>query len=155
MASVSKVLVVEDQIGAMRPTLDFIESKGYSVILATNEEAAKRRLDEISEKKASYALAIFDVMVSVKDFMDVVDLDDNFYEASRDTGIRLCQYARRQLRIPADELPIVCLSGRDDQELKDAMKSLDIPLFNRTPSTPEESLRNYIKEHLPKVEKSD
>lgn len=150
----TKVLLVEDQAGSVRPLLDLLESRGYETVLETNEEAARVRLDEVSDEQASYALAIFDVMVAVKDYFGIVELDDSFYEKSRDAGIRLCDYARVKLEIPAETLPIVCISARDDEEVNKDLKERDIRLFNRTPPTPEESLRQYIKENLRVIDNS-
>ena len=150
MNSSSRVLVVDDQAGDIRWLLDLITSRGYTVDLATNQEAAMRQLDQVKSGAASYALAIFDVMVAIKDLMDLVEIDEDFFEESRDTGIRLCRYARKDLGIPVSELPIACLTVREDDEVEKAMRELGIPLFNRTPNSPSESIRSFLDRQLPK-----
>lgn len=149
MTDNNRIFLVEDNIGDTTWLIDLLESRGYVIDDESNEKSAKQRLDAIKKGDESYVLAIFDVMVATMDFMDLVDFDDTFVERSQNTGIRLCEYARKELRIAREELPIVCLSARDDKELKDALKSLNIPLFSRTPQRPEEGLRAYIKKKLP------
>lgn len=145
-----KVLLVDDRAGEIRWLLDLISSRGYTIDLATNQESAMRQLKKVKDGEVSYSLAIFDVMVAIMDLMDIVDLDDeSLYVESRDTGIRLCEYARRELRITDDELPIVCLSARDDPEVKEKLAALGIRLFNRAPQNPEDSIRKYVMDQLP------
>jgi len=143
------VLIVDDQVGDLLWLLDVIQSRGYKILLATNEAAARERLLAVKEGKEAYVAAIVDVMVAVKDLLDLMDLDDQFFEESRNTGIRLCQYAREELHILAKELPIACLSVRDDHEVKEAMRKLAIPLYNRVPQSPAESIRGFVDLHLP------
>jgi CheY-like chemotaxis protein len=142
------VLIVDDQIGDIGWLIDLIQSRGYDVVLAANEKAARGQLDEVKQGKASYVLAIVDVMVAIADLMDLVALDDKFFQKSKDTGIRLCRYARQELGLLAEELPIVSISVREDQEVKKAMNDLGIQLFNRGP---EEGIREYVEKHLPRI----
>lgn len=151
MTSSSRVLIVDDQVGDISWLIDLIQDRGYLVVLATNEEAAMKQLDAVRQGHASYALAVIDVMVALKDLSDLVTLDDEVLAASRDTGIRLCQIARRDLGLSEFNLPIVCLTVREDNEVKAAMRDLGIPLFNRAPYGPEESIREFIDTHLPAV----
>lgn len=144
-----EVLIVDDQVGDLLWLLDVIQSRGYKVLLATNEAAARERLLAVKEGKETYVAAIIDVMVAVKDLLDLMDLDDHFFEESRNTGIRLCQYAREDLQIPDKELPIACLTVRDDLEVKEAMRKLAIPLYNRAPQSPSESIRGFVDSYLP------
>lgn len=151
MTSAPSVLIVDDQIGDIGWLIDLIQSLGYLMVLATNEEAARKHLQEVKQGKASYALAVVDVMVAIKDLVDLMSLDDKFFEDSRDTGIRLCRYARRELGLSPKELPIVCITVRDDQEVRTAMKDLGIRLFNRAPYGQEDSIRDYVEANLPAV----
>ncbi|MCP4545533.1 MAG: response regulator [bacterium] len=148
MKSTNRVLVVEDQAGDIKWLFDIITFRGYEVDLATNEEAARKLLLAVKKGKKGYALAIFDVMVAIKDIMELVDVDDRFYKESRNTGVRLCEYARRELRISYEKLPIVCLSARDDQELKRALANLGIKLFDRIPKSGSASIREYLEKNL-------
>jgi len=142
------VLVVDDQIGDLRWLLDLIRNRGYGVVLATNEKTARERFEAVKGGVENYTLAIVDVMVAVKDLMDLIKIDEKFFEDSKDTGIRLCRYAREELGISADRLPIACLTVRDDDAVKSEMARLGIPLFNRAPYSPSESIRNLLDEKL-------
>jgi CheY-like chemotaxis protein len=145
------VLLVDDHVGDITWLMDYLEFQGYEIAHVTNEEAARKKLEAVKARKTCYSLAIIDIMVSVKDIMDLVKVSDGLYEDSQRTGIRLCKYARRELGIPAEELPIVCISARaDDEEFQEALGELGIKLFSRVPQTAEESLREYLKENLPK-----
>ncbi len=129
----NKILLVDDSIGDITWVLDLVEDLGYSVDHATNEESARHKLGLVAKEKQSYVLAIIDIMVSVKDIMDLVKLDKRFYEESRDTGIRLCRYARKELEISHEDLPIVCMSARsDDTNVVQALDELGICIFGRT-----------------------
>lgn len=150
MTEPKSVLIVDDRIGDLTWLLDLIRSRGYEVVLATNEKAARQRLEAVERKEESYVLAVIDVMVATMDLLDLVALDEQFFENSRDTGIRLCRYARRDLGISPKVLPIVCLTAREDEDVKKFIEDeLGIPLFHRAPPSPEESIRGYIEEHLP------
>lgn len=151
----SRVLVIEDQIGDLLWLLDLIRSRGYEVVLATNEESARKLLEAAGRGTESYVLAIVDVAVAVKDLHDLIALDEQFFEDSLNTGIRLCRYARKELALSPEKLPMVCLTVRDDEEVKAAMEELGIPLFNKAPQSPSESIRGYIETHLPEPAPSE
>jgi CheY-like chemotaxis protein len=152
MTPAPRVLIVDDQVGDITWLIDLIQDRGYVVVVATNEEAARKQLEAVRQGQASYALAIIDVMVAVKDLMDLATLDDDTFEVSRDTGIRLCKYARRDLGLSERDLLIACLTVRDDNDVKAAMRDLGIPLFNRAPYGPEDSIGDFVEAHLPVVE---
>ena len=141
------VLIVDDQVGDLAWLIDLIQNRGHRVVFATNEEAARERFRAIKDRTESYVLAIVDVMIAVKDLSKLVSLDNEFFENSRNTGIRLCRFARHELGISRNQLPIVCLTVRDDDEVRDAMKELGIPLFNRVPGGAA-SIRAYIEQNL-------
>ncbi len=145
----NQVLTIDDQVGDLLWLLDLIRSRGYGVVTATNEKEGRERLQAVKAGEESYSLAIIDVMMSTHPIEDLVDLDEKFFEESRDTGIRLCRYARKELGISPQELPIACLTVRDDDDVSRAMGELDIPLFNRVPQSPEDSIRRFIEERLP------
>src|SRR4051812_45154489 len=151
MTTPARVLIVEDQVGDLYWLLDLIQSRGYEVVVATNEAAAQQRLRAVKEGTDSFRLAIVDVMVAIKDLKDLANLDEQFFEESKGTGIRLCHLARDEdkLGLTAEQLPIVCLTVRDDEEVREAMKTLGIPLYNKAPHTPSESIRVLIEERLP------
>ena len=147
-----RVLVIDDQVGDIEWLLDRIRERGYEVVVATNERAARQRLDAVKKGDESYALAIVDVMVAIMDLTELVDLDEDFFVESRDTGIRLCQHARQELGISERDLPIVSLTVRDDPEVRAAMEELGIPLVSREPgSGPADLLDEYLDAHLPQL----
>ncbi|HZF09760.1 MAG TPA: response regulator [Thermoanaerobaculia bacterium] len=151
MTAPARVLIVEDQVGDLYWLLDLIHSRGYEVVVVTNEAAAQERLRAVKDGTDSFRLAIMDIMVAVKDLKDLVNLDERFFEDSKRTGIRLCHLARDKdkLGLTADQLPIVCLTVRDDEEVREAMKALGIPFYNKAPNTPSESIREFIEDRLP------
>lgn len=150
----SSVLIIDDQVGDIGWLIDLIQNRGYVVVLATNEEAAHKQLDRVKRGHTSYALVIIDIMVAVKDLMDLMTLDERFFDNSRDTGIRLCKYARHELGLSPEDLPIICISVRDDNNVKEEMNVLGIRLFNRVPYGPEESIREFVEAHLPAIQSS-
>lgn len=143
-----RVLIVDDQMGDLLWLLDLIQNRGYDAVIATNEEAAQERFRAIKAGTEDYALAVVDVMVAVKDLTRIAVLDDQFFEDSRNTGIRLCQFARRDLGIPAEQLPIACLTAREDDEVRNAMHELSIPLFHRAEYSSSDSIRGFVEEKL-------
>ena len=150
MSSTPKILLVDDHLGDILPLIQRLEWLGYSIDHFTNEEAARGALETVSAGAATYALAIIDIMVSTKDIMDLVDLDDAFFGNSQDTGIRLCEYARGELGISVEQLPIICISARDDDDVKNALGVLGIPLYGRIPK-PGDSIFDYLDANLPKI----
>jgi CheY-like chemotaxis protein len=146
----NRILIVDDQPGDLLWLLDILRVRGYEHTLATNEKDARAQLEAIKKDATSYAMAIIDVGVATLPIEDLMfqDLDERFFEDSRDTGIRLCRYARKELGLSAKDLLIACLTVRDDDEVKEAMNELDIPLFNRAPNTADESIRLFLEERL-------
>ncbi len=151
MSSPPKVLLVDDQLRDIRPLIDLIESLGYSIDHFADEEAARGALEAVHRGREAYALALIDVMISTKDIMKLVELDAAFFEDSQNTGIRLCDYARRELGISFGQLPIVCISGRNDDEVKNALAALGIPLFSRVPMPGDESIVDCLRVKLPRI----
>ncbi len=147
-----KVLLVDDRVGDIQWVIDFLENFGQRVERVSNEADARKRFDAVGSGKASYVLAIIDIMVSLKDILDISEVDETFYRKSSRTGVRLCKYLREELRVSADELPIICISGRPDAEgVRKELRKLGIPLYNRVPSQREESLRSALTEYLPEL----
>ncbi|MCP4545782.1 MAG: response regulator [bacterium] len=143
-----EVLIVDDNPGDISWLIDLVEWRGYLIDQVGNERAARGKLEAVQERRAEYALAIVDIMVSIEDIMDIADFNDSFYEQSKDTGVRLCRYARQELGISAEKLPIVCISARDDEGLKESLAELGIPLFGRS----DRAIRDFLKERLPKLD---
>lgn len=150
--SVPTVLIVDDQVGEVLWLLDDVRHRGCEAIVVGTEDAARAQLEAMARGERAYRVAIFDVMVAVKDLWQLIalgeDADDKFFTDSRDTGLRLCLYAREELGIGADTLPIACLTVRDDPQVKRTLARLRIPLFSRMPENTR-SIRSFLDEHLP------
>lgn len=144
-----KVLIVDDQPADITWLLDILESKGYAYEIASHEEKARELLQEVKRGEVHYALAIFDVMVAIRDMRSLVRLDPTLLKESTDTGVRLCYFARKELKISPKTLPIVCISARPDRDqFLSRLKKLKVPLFSRIPEGGERSIRDYIDEKL-------
>lgn len=139
------MLVVDDNEFGIRWLLDLLRFHGYEADLATDEESAKHQLDLVQEKKVRYDLAVFDVMVATRRIEDLENLDQEFFDDSMNTGVRLCDYARLELGLSPSGLDIVCISGRDDSDLGDELKRRGVMLFNRSQNT---EFRRFLKEKL-------
>ncbi len=144
------VLIVDDHIDDISWLVDLLQHRGYKVHVETNEKDARRQLEHVREGKVIFCLAIIDIMVSVSDISELANLDEKFYSSSRETGVRLCRYARQELGISSETLPIACISARADHEhIQQLLGDLTIPLFSRVPQSREESLREFVKSELP------
>lgn len=143
--SPKRVLVVDDQAGGIEWLLDLVTNRGYEIDLATNERAAKSLLDLVRSGRKSYSLAIFDIMLPTADLMELADIEEDFYLASNDAGVRLCRYARQELGLSSKELPIICVSVREDEELRTVLAEFGIPLFSKI----SRQSRRFIVNSLP------
>ena len=147
-----RVLLVDDHIGDITWLVDLLESRGYEVDNVTDEETARGRLEAVKEGRASYALAVIDIMVSIQDIRKLAALDEEFFRESKRTGIRLCELARRRLRLSESDLPIVCISARSDhEEIIKPLDELGVRVFSRVPQSREDSIRGYLEQKLPRV----
>ncbi len=149
-----EVLLVDDRKGDIAWLVDYLEARGYRVDHVTNEQAARGRLERIAAGKQRYDLAIIDIMVALKDIMDMIELadelDESFFENSRTTGIRLCRWIRGDLDISSDVLPIVCISARPDiGEIERQLEEIDpeIQVFGQMAENPE-VFRKWLEDNL-------
>jgi CheY-like chemotaxis protein len=143
--SKTSVLLVDDRIGDITWLIDLLESYSSSIDLVSNEVDARERFSRFEKGSVFYRLAIVDIMVSVKSVMDLVQLDESFYAESSKTGLRLCSYAREELGICKKALPIVCISARaDDEDIRQELERLGVPLYSRVPQSSEDDLGGYI-----------
>ena len=138
------VLLIDDQASAILWMKSFLDSLGYKIEQRLTESAGRDELERISKGEARFAAAIIDVMVPTHSFEEILDFDDEFLEESRNSGIRLCKKARRELGISEEDLPIVCISARSDQALLDELHKIGIPFFSRT----DQGIRNHLRELL-------
>ncbi len=133
-ARLGEVLIVDDQVQDVQPLVEWLKNRGYSVVLATSESAARKILDEVDEGKRAFALGLIDSMIPVRDMAELGDEYDAtaFLEASADSGIRLCYYARQSLFIPESKLPLVVYTGREDDEIQRRMRQIGIPVISKS-----------------------
>lgn len=143
-----KVLVLDDQRREILWLFALIESRGYDVVLAANEKAARLRLKEIADGHASYALCIIDVMMATVDITELAEVDDAFFLSSRDAGLRLCEYARNELHLGVRKLPIIAFTARTDAEVKQRLSAANVPYCNRAEIEGGHSIRQMIAEYL-------
>lgn len=143
----NKILIVDDQVGAVGWLEDFLEWRGYEVEIVTNERDARAKLGAVQRREAVYAIMILDVMLPSRPIEEIDAYDEDFFESSMSTGIRLCRYAREDLGLTVEQLPIVCLSARDDDEVVGALKALGIRLYKRS----NEDIRSFLVEQLPRL----
>jgi hypothetical protein len=152
-SDVPKVLVVDDQVGEIVWLLDDIRRRGCETVVVSTEDAARAQLEAVRDGREVYRAAIFDVMVAVKDLWDLIalgeDVDEKFFADSRSTGLRLCEYARRELGLTPAQLPIACLTVRDDAEVQRATAARGIPLYHRMAEDSAASIRGFLDQYLP------
>jgi len=153
MTQTPTVLVVDDQIGEILWLIKDLRARGFHVVHSTNERSAMRHFMAVREGQERYRLAIVDIAVATLDIEDMVrekvNLDSAFLKESAETGLRLCEFARRELKLSEKDLPIVCLSIRaKDKDVEDRLAPLGIQAFERDPQDPEQSIRGYLDRHL-------
>ena len=144
-----KIVIVDDRIHEIDWLTEFLEDElGRDFVLKTNEKDTREHFELLLEanpdRSALYALAIVDIMIPVAGMEDLVVLDEEYLMSSRDTGIRLCKFLRNELLITAEDMPIIVISARGDEELIREMRALGVPLFSRD----DLEIRQYIKNIL-------
>jgi len=151
-----QVLIIDDQPGEILWLIDRIRHRRATAVVATNEGSGRAELSAVRGGERKYVLAIIDVMVAIKGLSELIahdeDLDEEFFEKSTETGIRLCRYAREELGLTESELPIAVLTVRsEDSEVREAIgKRLGIPIYPRIPtSDPSPSIVDFLDQHLP------
>lgn len=147
----NRVLIVDDHVDNISWLISFLEFRQYEIEVVTNEGAARAKLEAVQEGRDHFAQAIVDIMVPVKGIMELVEFDEEFYQASNESGVRICRYARQDLMLDEEKLPIVCISGREDEALREALDDMGIRLFPRVSMPSEESLRDFLVENLPRL----
>lgn len=143
------VLLIDDEVGDLVWLVDRIEWAGYKFVCATNEQDARRRLRAVADGEERYVLAVIDVMMATHDILQVQLVDEKFFKSSKDSGIRLCRYAREELGIRASELPIAVFTARTDDEVKRKVGAIaDVELFFRDGAEGDGSLDQYVSDML-------
>ncbi len=137
------VLLVDDRTDDISWLIDYLEDRGYSYYQVANEESAKSELKKVrmalDNDERLYAVAIVDVMMPVMDIMELVNIEEDFFEDSAKTGVRLCHYARKELGIREEDLPIVVLTSRsDEEEIQEELEEIDVRrIYGRVPEDDE------------------
>jgi CheY-like chemotaxis protein len=153
-----RVLLIDDRIDDISWLVDDLNARGCKVDQVANEEAARSKLDEIKKAldkgQRPFVLAIIDIMIPVMDIMDLLEIDESFFEDSAMSGVRLCRYARETLQITEGELPIVALTARsDDDDIRKDLRKVGIQhTFSRVPQSDEQSIRSYLERLLARAE---
>lgn len=155
----NQILLIEDQPRDISWLTDLLRNRGYEITQITNGQAGLEALDRVQEALQSgpspYKLAIFDIKVAAQDFRDLSKLDLSFVEKSERMGLELCTYAREILGIRSRDLPILILSSVSDRpEVIEELDRLEIPRFNKASQDDNDSIRSYIKNHLPPIRSS-
>ncbi|MBK8251806.1 MAG: hypothetical protein IPK82_03955 [Polyangiaceae bacterium] len=153
-AAPTMVLLIDDQLGDLAWLADRIEQAGLRFRFATNEEDARERLYAVASGDERYLFAVVDVMMAVTDILRVHSLDDDFFEESRDSGIRLCRYAREELKITPENLPIAVYTARPDNEVRKQIAAIEgVQFFPRDGSEGEGSLSEFVERQLARIGK--
>jgi CheY-like chemotaxis protein len=121
------VLIAEDQMEDIVWLFEYLRNRGCEVHIVTNEAEARRQLDAVARGETRYAFALFDVMMAQFSVLMAAELDEAFFMSARDTGIRLCSYARYTLGLSKRTLPIICYSMRSDAALVAELERMDVP----------------------------
>lgn len=145
----TEVFIVDDRVHEISWLTQFLKDDlNCEVTLKTNEKHTKEHFESFrvdsSVKSVPYSLAIVDIMIPVAPMAELVVLDKELLNNSRDTGIRLCKFFRHELGISEQEMPIVAISARGDEDLIREMRELKVPLFGRD----ELEIRDFIKDVL-------
>jgi CheY-like chemotaxis protein len=145
-----RVLLIDDRVDDISWLVDDLSARGCEVHQVTNEKAARQKLHEVREAldegEHPVRLAIVDIMIPVMDILELVDIDDDFFEDSAKSGVRLCRYARKELKITEEDLPILSLTARsDDMEIRKELNEIGIQgIFGRMKQNDEEGIREYL-----------
>ncbi len=140
-----KVFIVDDRSREIEWLTQFLKNDlDCKLIHKDNEMDTRAHFREFADDKLTpYSLAIVDIMIPVAKLEDLVVLDERYLKDSRDTGVRICKYIRHKLRINEEELPLMAISARADNELSRQLDELRVPLFSRDDLG--------IKDHLRKI----
>ena len=141
-----EVLIVDDKPHELFWLTKILkEEHGCTIQHLANEKDAKDHLDFLVEgDRMPYALGIIDIMIPVAKLEDLFEIDDNFLEKSRNTGLRVCRHIRQKLKITANTLPLIAISARGDNELIDQLQEIDICFFSRD----DQNIKDHLQEIL-------
>jgi CheY-like chemotaxis protein len=141
------VLLVDDHPDDLDWLTDLLDLLGVGFVLMTNEEQAQGELRRVLQGDVAYDLAIIDVMLSTADISQLISLDAKYFKNSRESGIRLCEFARNELKIKEEQLPIVCISTiqHEDEGVVTRLKKLEVKILPRTGEPGDKSIRSYLE----------
>ncbi|MEZ4302779.1 MAG: hypothetical protein R3B70_48095 [Polyangiaceae bacterium] len=143
------VLLIDDDIDDLMWLVERIEAMGFGFVCATNEAEARDRILAISEGRERYCLAVIDVMMATHSIEHVGMVDEKFFKSSKESGVRLCHYARVELGISAAELPIAVYTARVDEQARQQIGAIpDVRHFFRDGAEGEGSLDHHVAEVL-------
>jgi len=130
----NKVLVIDDKPREVEWLFDLVQKCGYEIEHLTNEKDTRAHVEGLLNQASSlpYAVAIIDIMMPVAKLEDLIVLEDDDLRDSRETGWRICQFLRQEKKISADDLPIIAISARYDNDLlAKRLEKIDVKFFRR------------------------
>ncbi len=137
-----RVLLVDDEAYDMEWIADLVSRSGHQLVVATNRADGERRLREHARGER-FGLAIIDVMMATHGLSELREWNAQVAANSMRSGLDLIAFARRELGIPARDLPIFCYTARDDVE--DEAVALGSEYFARDGSP---AFRDRLKQFL-------
>ena len=145
--STREVLIVDDRKREIDWLIRFLQDElGCKLVYRNNEMETRAHLQELADRKSMpYSLAIVDIMIPVAKLEDLVVLDEKYLKDSRDTGVRICRFIRRELGITEERLPLMAISARADNELTRQLDGLRVPLFSRDDLGIKDHLRRVLQ----------
>jgi len=143
-----RILIIDDAVEHIDQLSEVIWGYGGEPVVANNAAAGRCRLAAIAGGEERYALATIDVMMALKSLDDVTELEHAVNEDAKRIGVALCREARQQHHIRQEMLDIVCYSMRDDTDIIDELKELEIPYIPKVTSTGWSDLRHRVERAL-------
>ncbi len=145
--SIREVLIVDDRKREIEWLIRFLKDElDCKLTYRNNEMDTRSHFQELADRgSVPYSLAIIDIMIPVAKLEDLVVLDEKYLKDSRDTGVRICKFIRRKLRISEEQLPLMAISARADNELTRQLDGLNVPLFSRDDLGIKDHLRRVLQ----------
>ena len=147
----NRVLLVDDEEYAGDWLIAFLGDLGFGLAHCFSETQARQHLQEVANGEASYALAIFDLMVPTHTFEEMLEWEGEL-EDSMTTGLRLCKHTRSDLGIDEATLPILAISSRSDEGTREDFQSLGVPFLDRTQT---DAIRGHIQRVLSSIRSTE
>lgn len=154
MSEKNLVLLIDDLPDSVRWIRAIALKRGYEVQNVTDRKAAYEALNRVRDGSLGARLAVVDIMMSVASIWDLLGdetqrLDEEYFDDSRKSGLKICRYARETLHLSQSDLPMACYSVRDDDEVLRELLALGVPHHKKDTRGSNETLRQWLDELLP------